>query len=632
MNGLTTITQLRNRLIFPMLAALLVSPFAIAQVPVDENGNPIAALEDDGAVSPAPGTAAEGTLLSAGELEELVGPVALYPDDLLAIVLPASTYPLEIVQAARFLDEVEADSSLKPDESWDDSVVALLNYPEVLRMMNDDIDWTWSLGEAVIAQQSDVIAAVEAFRDRAYAAGNLQSDEHQTVTVEDGAIEIEPADDEIIYVPYYEPAEVVVYQPRRVYYYYPEPYPVYYYPYPLGYHFYGDFFWGVTTAFHIGWGNHYLHVYHPSYWGHPYYGYTYYDYYWYRRPSINVYNTWYVTNNYRTSRYRYRDGDYWRPRRHAGSRPDERRVRNYYYPPNSTGSTSAARRDTRSVSNRDRLQVNNDGRMNLNLRERQGTPVRTGNRTVNSRAGGTRGSFAGSRQAPDTANAGSNRRTASGRRSAGFASDGGSDRTTSRTNDNSRREIRFRDRSNEGTVANNGSTARFSTGASNRIGTATRRTPSAASNRLSTGSTVTGRVAQPGRNNSAARTGTGRSFTAPSTRPNVTTGRSSGTTLRRSNPTTRSSAPTFRQSAPTTRSARPSFSSRSSSRSSARPSATRAPSVRQSAPAARPSAPSRSYSGGSRSSAPASSSRSRSSSRGNSSSGRRSSSRSRVHD
>jgi hypothetical protein len=626
MNGLTIKLQLRNRLIFPMLAALLVSPFAIAQVPVDENGNPVAALDDNGTVA-----AAEGTLLSAGELEELVGPVALYPDDLLAIVLPASTYPLEIVQAARFLDEAEADSSLKPDESWDDSVVALLNYPEVLRMMNDDIDWTWSLGEAVIAQQSDVIAAVEAFRDRAYAAGNLKTDERQTVTVEDGAIEIEPADDEIIYVPYYEPAEVVVYQPRRVYYYYPEPYPVYYYPYPLGYDFYGGVFWGVTTAFHIGWSNHYLHVYHPSYWGHPYYGYTYNDYYWYRRPSINVYNTWYVTNTYRTSRYRYRDGDYWRPRHHAGSRPDEPRVRNYYYPPNSTGSSSTSRRDTRSVSNRDRLQVNNDGRMNLNLRERRGTPVRPGNRTANSRADSTRGSFAGSRQAPDTANAGSNRRTTNNRRSEGFASNRGSAGTPSRANNNGRSEIRFRDRSNDGTVANNRSAAHSSTGAANRSGTATRRTPSAASNRLSTGSTVTGRIAQPSRGNSAARTSERRGFTAPSTRPNVTTGRSSGTSVRRGTPTTRSSAPTIRQSAPTTRSTGPGFSSRSSSRSSARPSAAPAPTVRRSAPAARPSAPSRSHSGGSRS-APASSSGSRSSHRGNASSGRRSSSRPTGHD
>ncbi|MDX1403752.1 MAG: DUF3300 domain-containing protein [Woeseiaceae bacterium] len=299
-----------------------------AQVPIDEYGQPLPALEPAD-VEPLDGDPSEA--LSDAELEELVGPVALYPDDLLAIVLPASTYPLEIVQAARFLDELAKDSSLEPDESWDESVIALLNYPEVVYLMDKEIDWTWRLGEAVITQQADVLAAVESFRDRAYAAGNLESDERQTVSNEDGVIEIEPVDDEIIYVPYYEPEEVIVYQPRRVYHYYPYAYPVYYYPYPAGYSFASGYFWGVTTAFTIGWHSRYLHVHHPSYWGHPYYGRRYYGHY-YRRPSISVFNYWYVNSSYRTSPYRYRDGDYWRPRaRHSGSRPVTQTVRNYHY-------------------------------------------------------------------------------------------------------------------------------------------------------------------------------------------------------------------------------------------------------------------------------------------------------------
>ena len=105
------------------------------------------------------------TQLQAGEIEELVGPIALYPDDLLAIVLPASTYPLQVVEAGRFLEELESDATLEPNEGWDDSIVALLNYPEVVEMLNDDLDWTWRLGEAVVNQQSDVIAAIESFRD-----------------------------------------------------------------------------------------------------------------------------------------------------------------------------------------------------------------------------------------------------------------------------------------------------------------------------------------------------------------------------------------------------------------------------------------------------------------------------------
>ena len=189
-----------------------------AQVPVDEQGNTIGT------------TAEEIPLLSAAELTELVGPIALYPDDLLAIVLPASTYPLQLVQADRFLQDLKSDSTLKPDEDWDDSVVALVNYPEVIELMVDDLDKTWRLGEAVVAQQADVIDAVESFRDRAYAAGNLQSDNHQTVSQNDGVIEITPIEEDVIYVPYYEPERVVVYQSQPAYYYYPRAYPVYYYP------------------------------------------------------------------------------------------------------------------------------------------------------------------------------------------------------------------------------------------------------------------------------------------------------------------------------------------------------------------------------------------------------------------
>jgi hypothetical protein len=160
----------------------LATGSALAQVPVDEEGNPIPAVVDYGNSEEVLTDALP--LLTAVELETLVGPVALYPDDLLAIVLPASTYPLEIVQAARFLEQLEIDSTLEPNEDWDDSIIALLNYPEVVQMMNDDIDWTWQLGEAVIAQQNDLVASVEVFRDRAYAAGNLKTDEYQTVTVD----------------------------------------------------------------------------------------------------------------------------------------------------------------------------------------------------------------------------------------------------------------------------------------------------------------------------------------------------------------------------------------------------------------------------------------------------------------
>jgi hypothetical protein len=373
--------------LFLVLTLLLGAVNANAQVPVDSDGNPLASYPVDGE----PGAelySDPSELLTVAELEELVGPVALYPDDLLAIVLPASAYPLEIVQAARFLEAFAQDSTLKPDEDWDDSVIALLNYPDVIRMLDEEIDWTWRLGEAVISQQNDVIAAVESFRDRAYAAGNLKSDENQKVSVEEGIIEIVPVSEEIIHVPYYEPAEVVVQQARPVYHYYPDPYPVYYYPYPVDYRFRSGYFWGVTTAFSIGWSNHYLHVRHPSYWGHPYYGRYYYGHY-YRRPSITVYNNYYVRNSYRSAQYRHRDGDYWRPRHRAGSRPNEPRVVNRHYSP---GSSSGARNRSATVTNYSRVDTGTGSSQRRNTvnssrsNDRVTTNRTTTNRTTTNRA------------------------------------------------------------------------------------------------------------------------------------------------------------------------------------------------------------------------------------------------------
>ena len=308
-----------------ILALLALLPaLSLAQVPVDEQGKAFGAQIEPVGEEDIP-------LLSSHELQELVGPVALYPDDLLAIVLPASTYPLQVIEAGRFLEQLEDDPSLKPDENWDDSIIALLNYPEVVELMNEDLDWTWRLGEAVVAQQSDVVAAVETFRDRAYAAGNLKTDSYQTVSKDAGVVSIRPVADDVIYVPYYEPARVVVRQPRPVYYYYPQPCPVYYYPYPSHYAFNRGFFWGVTTAFSIGWASDHLSVFHHSYHGHPYFGHTYWDRWWYRRPSISIYNTTYVRNTVnRVTINRYYSGDQWRPTRNSGI---VRRVtRNDYYP------------------------------------------------------------------------------------------------------------------------------------------------------------------------------------------------------------------------------------------------------------------------------------------------------------
>jgi hypothetical protein len=240
------------------------------------------------------------------ELADLVGPIALYPDDLVAIVLPASTYPLQIVQAARFLEARKSDTTLTADEEWDDSVVALLNYPEVVKLMNDDLDWTYDLGTAVLNQRADVLDAIQTFRDRARDSGNLTSDDRQSVTEEGDTIVIKPADPKVIYVPYYDPSYVVVRHAAPAYYYYPWAYPAYYYPYPAGYHFGVGFFWGVTSWFSIGWHSHHVHVYDYHYHAHPYYGFTYYQPYYYGHSYTHVN----VHNNY-----------VWEPYRRYGGRP-----------------------------------------------------------------------------------------------------------------------------------------------------------------------------------------------------------------------------------------------------------------------------------------------------------------------
>lgn len=174
------------------------------------------------------------------ELEQIVAPIALYPDALLAQVFMASTYPLEIVQAARWSKEnpqVKGDAVAKAMEkqTWDASVKSLVAFPDVLTMMNDKLDWTQKLGDAFLAQQKDVMDAVQRLRTKAKDSGNLKSSKEQTVKTEAapaGAaapqiIIIESPSPEVVYVPTYNPT--VVYGPW--------PYPAYppYYYYPPGY-------------------------------------------------------------------------------------------------------------------------------------------------------------------------------------------------------------------------------------------------------------------------------------------------------------------------------------------------------------------------------------------------------------
>jgi uncharacterized membrane protein YgcG len=168
------------------------------------------------------------------ELDQVLAPIALYPDALLTQVLMASTYPLDIVQAARWAKQnkdMKADALTKALEAqlWDPSVKSLVNFPQVLTMMNDKLDWTQKLGDAFLAQQKDVMDTVQKLRAKAQAAGNLKTTKEQKVVVEKEVIIIESASPTVVYVPTYNPTVVygAWWYPS-----YPPP-PVYAYPPPV---------------------------------------------------------------------------------------------------------------------------------------------------------------------------------------------------------------------------------------------------------------------------------------------------------------------------------------------------------------------------------------------------------------
>ncbi len=156
-------------------------------------------------------------MLNSGQLDALVAPIALYPDPLISEILIASTYPLEVVEAARWVAAHKGlkGAQLKAEvlkQSWDESVKSLTATPSVLQMMSDKLEWTQKLGDAVLAQQPDVMGAIQRLRQRAKANNKLASNKQQTVTTEEQGgqpvIDIEPAEPDTLYVPYYNP-EVV---------------------------------------------------------------------------------------------------------------------------------------------------------------------------------------------------------------------------------------------------------------------------------------------------------------------------------------------------------------------------------------------------------------------------------------
>src|SRR6202790_4121075 len=245
--------RLRHGFSFLLALVAIASTVAYGQQPI------VAANEPSAVAAPLP----------QRELDALVAPIALYPDDLLAQVLMASTYPLEIVMAARFVQQSPSltgdalDQALR-DQNWDPSVLSLTAYPQVLVMMNDKLDWTQRLGDAFLANQQQVMDTVQALRSRAQAAGNLQNTPQQTVMDQGGYIDIEPGQPDYVYVPVYDPR--VVYGPWSDPVYQPD------YWYPPSIYGYPDLSAGIAAGIFFGtaWGISYNHWgwAHPNWRGH----------------------------------------------------------------------------------------------------------------------------------------------------------------------------------------------------------------------------------------------------------------------------------------------------------------------------------------------------------------------------
>jgi Protein of unknown function (DUF3300) len=156
---------------------------------------------------------AETDLLAPEQLDILVAPVALYPDPLLVLILQGSTFPVDVVAAHRFLGKLPEQPELQPDSDWDSSIVGLLNYPDVVARMDEELDWTEALGESVLNQLEDVQGSIQQVRLQAYMAGMLVTDEHQVVTGSPDLIIVLPADERQIFVPSYDPAAVLAAEP-----------------------------------------------------------------------------------------------------------------------------------------------------------------------------------------------------------------------------------------------------------------------------------------------------------------------------------------------------------------------------------------------------------------------------------
>jgi hypothetical protein len=323
----------------------------------------------------ATGTTSSAARISNDQLDSLVAPIALYPDPLLAQALAASTYPLEIIQLQQWLTrhpdlKGEALAAAVEKEDWDPAVQGLAGLPDVVKRLGDDIKWTTDLGNAFLAQQSDVMDAVQRMRKKASAAGNLKTTEQQKVTTQvvqtKEVIVIQQASPQVIYVPAYNP--VVVYGPP-IY-----PYPPIYYP-PVGY-----YAAGVAIGFGVG-------VAMGAFWGG---GWGYGPRWGYGSVNINI-NNRYVNHYNRYNNYNRYGGNWNHNPAHRGGAPYADRNTANRFGGTARGDSMATRQAA--------------------ARQNSGASARTQPATSGNRSGTAGANRAGA--SPRTGSAGANRGTAS---------------------------------------------------------------------------------------------------------------------------------------------------------------------------------------------------------------------------
>ena len=395
---MTTLTRCNGSLLLAMI--LIISLVGCAAVAEDRyNAGPDQYAADFGAdfQSDYQDNDREA-LFTQAQLDSILASIALYPDSVLSHVLIAATYPLEVIQAARWsLENPELDGELAvaavEEFDWDPSVKALTAFPELLQRMDEDIEWTQQLGDAFLVQEELVIASIQNLRDRAYSQGHLRTNDHVRVVREEKVIYIEPARTRTVYIPYYDPH--VVY--GRWWW---DAYPPFHWRHPSYYNRFSSgisFYWGsgfrIAPSFYFS-GFHWprkrvVVVNHHHHYNHHYYG----------RPTQR--------RNFSSGREiaNYREARHWRHNPHHRRGVSYRhRVQENRFVENATRQTRRGNIRQRSVVNQQATQRPNQRvdqrrwasqrRDSLNLRQTQArsadTSARSAARSANSRVQSSR--------------------------------------------------------------------------------------------------------------------------------------------------------------------------------------------------------------------------------------------------